>query len=387
MDILFCRLFESVTDEIIRPYIKSMAGSFVEKKYYTPEDLYGDERLLSMLEKDIGERKYDAVFTINFWPLVARACFKKGIKYISWSYDSPQNLPTDEDMDYETNYVFMFDKDECKSYQKRGIDRVWHMPLATDVKRWDGIKNPSGISYDITFVGKVYESVFPLLRNRLDEYNEGYLNAIIAAQRKLVGYFMIDELLDDKRMSDINRCFNKKNKDLNNVSRAQMSYSVGSYITYQDRLTLLRLLQNAGKVHLFSDTLEPHTKEILKGVDIHGRIDYERKMPEVFKASKINLNPTLRVIKSGIPQRALDIMGCKAFMLTSFQPEIFDYFTEGEDVACYYSYEDAYDKADYYLRNDSERERIAALGYEKIKTEFTFEKRLSKMFEIAGVDI
>ncbi len=39
------------------------------------------------------------------------------------------------------------------------------------------------------------------------------------------------------------------------------------------------------------------------------------------------------------------------------------------------------DKADYYLKNDDERKRIANNGYEKVKQEFNYKKQLSFIFE------
>lgn len=384
MDLLFAHLFNSITAEQLIPKIKAMGHRATEKTYYTPADLYEDEKLYAKLIRDMESRHFDAVMTINFWPLVARACSKKGLPYIAWSYDSPQNLPSCQDMEYETNYIYLFDKEEVKAYQKKGIDRVFHMLLATDVSAWDKIGKEPNVSYDITLIGRVYESTFPMLRNGLQGYDEGYIKAIMEAQRKIIGYYMIDDLLSEERMASINKGF-RKNGSKEDVSLAQLSYSIGSYITYQDRLTLLRLLQGAGKVHLFSDALEEHTEQILSGVEIHGRVDYETKMPQIFKSTKINLNPTLRVIKSGIPQRAFDIMGCKAFMLSSFQPELLEHFTDGVDVACYYNFEDAYEKAVFYLNNDTERERIAQAGYERIKADFTYEKRLMQMFSHAGL--
>ena len=59
----------------------------------------------------------------------------------------------------------------------------------------------------------------------------------------------------------------------------------------------------------------PHVKN-------RGIADSERVMPKIFKCSKINLNMTLRSIKSGIPQRAFDIMGCGGFLMSNYQPEL-----------------------------------------------------------------
>lgn len=384
MKILLCNLFISLTSDTIQKYLKKLGHSCIQKNFYTPDDLYEDDKIDWMLAKEIKLTKPDAVFTVNFWPPVARVCNKANIKYISYGYDSPQNIPKTDDMEYETNFIFLFDRDETEKYRRQGIERVYHAPLATDIDLWDKARKLSGKSYDISLVGKIYESTFPGLLAGMDEYHKGFFKAIIAAQQKVYGYYMIDDLVADK-MDELNRQFKRRGAETE-VSLNQLSYSVGSYITYLDRLTILRLMQTAGETHLFTEGLSEPVKDILKGVNTHGRVSYEQEMPAVFKSTKVNLNPVLRVIRTGVPQRALDVMGCGAFLLSSFQPELAEYFLSGEELALYDSYEDAVDKAAFYIRNDSERERVQKNGYERIKQFFTYEVRLSEMLETVGME-
>lgn len=103
------------------------------------------------------------------------------------------------------------------------------------------------------------------------------------------------------------------------------------------------------------------------------------EMPCVFRYSKLNLNPTLKSIQSGIPLRALDIMGAKGVLLSNFQPELVEYFEDGQDLILYSSMEEAVEKAAYYLEHDDIREQIAQNGYEKIKEYFTYPDRIQKM--------
>ena len=102
-------------------------------------------------------------------------------------------------------------------------------------------------------------------------------------------------------------------------------------------------------------------------------------MPKIFKCSKINLNMTLRSIKSGIPQRAFDIMGCGGFLLSNYQPELAEYFIPGEDLVLYDSVDDLIQKIDYYLSHEEERLQIAKNGYEKVKRYHTYDTRLTEI--------
>ncbi|MCR5099517.1 MAG: glycosyltransferase [Lachnospiraceae bacterium] len=384
MRILFANIFVSFTGDTIIRKLKSLGHDVVEQTYYTPEDLYHDEKIENMIQKDLKARVYDCVFTVNIWPPVARVCHKAGIPYVAWSYDSPQNLAEDTDLSYDTNFLYIFDSAEVKAYNSRGIDRVFHMPLATDCDTWDAVST-GGESYDISLLGTLYESTLPSLLNGMDDYHQGYIRAIVAAQQKIYGYFLVDDLLTDELMEKLNGQFEKTAKAMGvkyeKVSTRQMAYSIGSYLTYLDRLTLLRIFGGRFDTHLFSSKIKEETKPLLKDITIHGWADYHTGMPRAFKASRINLNPSLRIIRSGISLRCLDIMGCGGFLLSSYQPELAEYFVPDEEVVLYDSYEDAVDKAAFYLEHEDIRAQIAANGYNKVRNEFSYEKQLGRILE------
>ena len=88
---------------------------------------------------------------------------------------------------------------------------------------------------------------------------------------------------------------------------------------------------------LNKDTKIPHVRNM-------GATDYYAEMPYVFANSKINLNITLKSIQSGIPLRAMDIMGAGGFLLTNFQADFLDYFTPEEDFVYYNDTEDLLNK-------------------------------------------
>ena len=43
--------------------------------------------------------------------------------------------------------------------------------------------------------------------------------------------------------------------------------------------------------------------------------------------------------------------------------------------------EELFDKVEYYLRHEEERERIAKAGYHKVTACYTYEKKLQKLLE------
>ena len=113
-----------------------------------------------------------------------------------------------------------------------------------------------------------------------------------------------------------------------------------------------------------------------------GIATYENEMPVVFHESKINLNISLRSIKTGIPLRCMDIMGSHGLLLSNYQQDLVDAFIPGEEFVCYESEEDMLNKIDYLLSHEAERKEIAENGYQKVKNEYNFETVFSRIFEI-----
>lgn len=114
----------------------------------------------------------------------------------------------------------------------------------------------------------------------------------------------------------------------------------------------------------------------------NGTVDYHSQMPLVFAASRINLNISLRSIHSGIPLRVLDIMACGGFVLSNWQPELAEYFTEGEELALFESKDECMEKIAYYLTHEDKRREIAAAGKQKVQEMFSYEKGLERLFGV-----
>ncbi|MCR5618524.1 MAG: glycosyltransferase [Lachnospiraceae bacterium] len=330
--------------------------------------------------------KPDAVMTTNFYPLVARVCHEKDIKYISWSYDSPMNLPLIEEMDHPTNYVFLFDKKDVQKYLDLGLEHFYHLPLAVNCDRLDRIASEERFVTDVSFVGQLYNSTLPMLRGIMAPEHRELVDKMVQTQLRIYGNWFVGDMLTDGIIEAINAHFRSLGQDSVQITKDQLAYSVAQQITYMERLSLLKLLSISGiRTDLYSNPLSDEEKALLDKVNVHGRVSYDKEMPALFKSSRINLNPSLKIIQSGIPLRALDIMGSGGFLLTNFQPEIDEYFENGSEVVMYKSIEEAADKAKYYLSHEDERIKTAHRGYEKVRRDFSYEKRIEEMFKTAGL--
>lgn len=346
------------------------------------KDAYFEKRVKELLEKEV----YNAVFSVNYFPVLARICTEKRIPYISWSYDSPIMVEDiEETLGYDTNYIFFFDRAECERYQRKGFENVFHLPLAVNTERLDKIEltKEDSLKYgaEVSQVGQLYESVLPLLMEPLGDYEKGYLTAAIETQMRLYGSYFLPQVITEDFIQRINLCYEKLGLTNLRLEKDSFIVTTAKQITHMERTLLLDILSENHKVSLYG----PDKSEGLPNVCWQGSAGYFDEMPKVFKSSKINLNVSLKCIESGIPLRALDIMGSGGFLLTNYQPEIAEHFVDGEEVVMYTSLEDAVTKCEYYLEHEDERKEIAKRGYEKVKRQFGYEDRIRRMLEISGI--
>ena len=345
-----------------------------------------DEFFESRFAKEL-EGNFDAVFSVNYFPLVAKCCNKKGVNYISWSYDNPLNVrDIEETLGFGTNHVFLFDRIQVKNFRDKGFTNVHHMPLAANCRRLDDIRlskrDIEEYGADVSFVGRMYDSLYSRFVANMDDYCRGYIEAIMSAQSKIYGYYMIDEMLTDGLMERINGHYRKIDPNMDfELSKEALSFAIASEITRGDRIIILNILSKRFKLNLYSWDVN----ELLGDVNYKGSCDYMTQMPRIFKASKLNLNINLRISQSGIPLRVMDILGAGGFLLSNFQPEIAEFFVDGQEVVMYESIEDAIEKAIYYINNDEVRTQIAKRGHDKVREMFSYDVQLKKIFDISGM--
>lgn len=333
---------------------------------------------------------YDCVMSTNFHPLLAKVCYQCNIKYLAWSYDSPISKDHMEYYAHPTSYIFLFDGAEVNEFRNMGFHNVYHLPLAVNTKRLSAIPvtdaDKKRFSCDVSFVGRLYQSKLNNILSYQDDYIIGYINALTDAQFKLVGFPLLDDVIDDTLLARINDTLTKQgivyhSGEEEGINKAALSLCITNQITHNERIVLLRLLNRFCNVHLYSD----ERIEQLAEVPFYGPVTYCIEMPKVFRLSKINLCPTARGIRSGLPLRMLDIIGAGGFLLSNAQPELADYFRPDIDIVCYSSIEDAIEKAGYYLSHEEERLRIQQNSYAIIKEKFSYPERIAAMFQTAGL--
>ncbi|MBU5431051.1 glycosyltransferase [Kineothrix sp. MSJ-39] len=343
-----------------------------------------DEHFVKWFREKIDLKCFDAVISINYFPLLSKVCKEQNRPYIAWCYDNPLNiLDIEETLGNQNNYVFFFDQIQAQIYMNKGFDTVYYAPLGVNRTRLKRLvltrEDAEKYQCDVSLVGSLYESKINEILAVVGAYEKGYLKALMNVQQNLYGYYMLDELLTDAFMQKLNEGIHRDNPQTEFTLRKEaLTFAMASEITRRERLILLTVLGKRYNTRLYSF----QNSELIQGVKMYPPVDYVSQMPLVFRASKINLNPILRCIQSGIPLRALDVMGAGGFLLSSYQPELVEYFAPDKEMVVYESIEDAVEKAAFYLNHEANRDRICCAAREKVLKLFSLQDRFDQILQL-----
>ena len=314
---------------------------------------------------------YSLVLSVNFAPVVSKVCEEFGIRYVSWIYDSPVHIRDLSPMKNSCNDIFIFDRGETEAFDKLGI-KTKHMPLAVDTEVFaPAIK--TAFSTDICLVGNMYETMYSAIASAVDEKERGFLDGLIAAQSAVAGGYLIDDVVSEELLDRINKSLSKKTEL--KLGKRELCYMLACETTHRERFLAASILSSHFSFDLYSSSQD----ENLKNIHYKGYADYYRDMPAAFSSSRINLNIPLVTIRTGVSLRVIDVLGCGGFLISGLQPELYELFNVGEELIVYDDIQDLYEKAAYYLEHEDERLKIAQNGYDRVKNDFTFDNRLSKM--------
>lgn len=369
--------------------IKTFQEMGIEVVEYTKEITVKDYSP-SVAVKEIGDflqdHPVDFVFSINFFPYVSEVCNLLGLKYLCWIVDSPVLELYTTSIVRECNRVFVFDRALAEEIFPLNPGRIFHLPLAANVDAKDELFKDTQesvfdkFSHDIAFVGSLYTEKCPYdsLKN-LPEETSGYFDSIINAQEKIYGYYFIEDLLSDYQVDAV-KTLNSDFYALPEGSfltdkRTLAQYYIGSKITANERVHTFSMLSEIFPVNIYTGS-DTAGIPLLKNM---GRAKTLTEMPVIFNQSKININITSKMIRSGLPLRIFDILSSGGFLITNYQSEIPEFFTPGEDLVMYSDMDELEYLISYYLDHDEEREAIAKRGREIVREHFTYKGQLAKL--------
>lgn len=389
MKILFYRYGSICEPDIIEGFEElGHTVSQLTNEITNKQTVFGDHARI--VSNYLLEHPQDCVFTINFFPIISDVCNIFKIPYICWIVDSPVMELFTKSIQNPCNHIFLFDYEQYKEIAPLNPGCVYHFPLATNVKRVQQvIQSASGsvrnkFQSDVSFVGSLYSEKCPYDEiTAPPDYLSGYLNGIMETQLRVYGYYFIEELLTDEICAEFKKCMpHYYTSPLENFLTDKKTIAqlyIGNKITAIERFRTMQALSEFFQVDLYtrSDT------SALPKIHNRGFAASLTEMPIIFNQSKINLNTTSKAIRSGLPLRLFDIMGCGGFVMTNYQSELPLFFELDQEVVAYSNMEELVEKTAYYLDHEKERKEIAHNGFEKVAKEYNYPLRLSQMLSLA----
>ena len=384
MNILFYRYGSICEEDILKCFAESGHNCITIENEITDKSITGADSV-RLVDKKLQQQAFDCVFTVNFYPSISDLCNVYHIRYICWVVDSPVLELFASSISNEWNRVFVFDRSQYDDICAYNPGRIFHYPLAVDTTSKQAVINEAisdgrakKYAGDVSFVGSLYSEKDPM--NSLTDapqYLQGYLDGLCEAQLKVYGYYYIEEMLSqgivDDFKSHVKDYFTMKCDNYLTDRVIIGQYYLGNHITSMERQ---RLIARVSDVHPIDVYTRSNTSPI-KAANCRGGCQTLTEMPVIFHESRINLNPTSKAIRSGVPLRVFDILACEGFMLSNYQTELCELFVPGEDFAYYESIEQVPELIAYYLERESERKEIAHNGYNKVKEQYSYMVRLN----------
>lgn len=369
-------IMTNITTKNMQVYLRQIGYEVTEWMAPCGDDM---EKCAEVLSDALDDSYYGA-FSYDYFPQFAQVCYDMNKYYITWVVDNPHFSLWSNTVKYPTNRIFVFDKSMCAQLEKRGVEKVFYLPLGSDVDAFHKLNyDNKAFESDVAFVGNLYNedarNLFQQIKF-LPPYTKGYVEGLIRTQLNLPENILNKDMISYSVWQDI-----KKYVNLSQVNSYDFSYEecfvniLKKEVTKRERCQAVTLLNEFFDFKLYSGSPTEFNPKLKKA----GYVNYETEMPLVFRQSRVNINITLRSITTGIPLRALDIMACGGFLLSNYQVELTEYFEENKECVFFYDLEDMVMKTDYYLKHEEERRKIAEAGLQKVQKEFSLKGQLGKM--------
>lgn len=388
MNILIYRYNSICEDAVIRG-LKELGHTVYEVILEVENKSPSGQEILDAVVMGMEKSNADIIFSINYYPALSEIARVYKLLYYSWIVDAPVLELYSKTIKNRCNRVFIFDSELYREISVYNPYNIFYLPLAADCDFYqNAIRNASlsdveKYTHNITFVGSLYTEKCPYDKvKNLSPKISGYLHGIMKAQEKIYGYYFVEELLSDELVDEFVKNYDgyylAGEEDLLTKKRTLAQFYIGNKIIAMERVDTFKYLSEKFEVDIYTAS---DTKEIPK-LKNHGTIMTHTKMPIVFNKSTINLNPTSKPIRSGIPLRIFDLLACEGFVLCNYQSDLLNEFLPGEELDIYSSIEELEEKIRYYLSHTDVCREIAHNGYEKVSKRHTYPLRLEQMFRL-----
>lgn len=285
----------------------------------------------------------------------------------------------------EHDIVFSTYKDDVGRYLDSGAGAAFYLPFFPNARANPPDTSPDRFRYDVTFAGNL------LYDNDLLGFLETY-GAVAARDPKANAAFesvvcgSIDMILQRQAAALAENRY--RVPELAAQAMAGPAREVFAACE-MDEETLVSLCAKEAahlqRLFFIEDvpgiTIFGPDKSLAENPNVHymGEVLLHEEISKVFETSRINLTLQRIYAQDGLSDRVFNVLQAGGFLLSDRNEAITELFREGEELECFETREEMFDKIDYYLAHEEERERIAANGRTKVLAEHTLERRIDTL--------
>jgi spore maturation protein CgeB len=309
-------------------------------------------------------------------------------------YELDKILNTDLfNKEFYSDYDFLFTtyKDDANKFKNIGLNNSFYLPFAYNILR----HNCSETSFEnnVSFVGSI-------LKKTNSEYNMfiKHINKIKDNTPDKSSKYLCDSFL--RIISELLQ-YQKKASIYNKFIIPKMVYNFDSNI--QNLLSAF----NADKEILINgiskEAANHHRTFFLQNIpdlSVYGNKDWKElkwsnitykgfikqftDVSEVFYKSKININITRIYALDGLSDRIFNVLFSGGFLISNRNDALLELFDDKKEVVTFDSVEELKSLIKYYLKNETERNKIALSGYQKVIKEHSFTNRIEYIIKNIG---
>lgn len=324
---------------------------------------------------------YDIFFSINYFPLISDICESHSLPYVYWTCDSQITCMHHNSIFNSCNIGFLFDYTDFETFKNMGAN-VYYLPLAGAADRIqfmlessDDVKN---FKSEVSFIGSMYnKNMYDKVREHLPDYLTGYFDCALTVQQDLYTNNILPTILNSDIIYELQKVISK-NPSARSLSSEAAVFStavLGFKSAQLERKSRLTSISKKCKLDVYTDD----DKVEFGFAHNKGEVNYWQDAPKVFNQSDININLTIKNIRTGIPLRVFDVLSSGGFLITNFQAEMPMYFENNVDLVWFSSPVEFEEKILFYLKHEEERKKIALKGLNKIKEQHTYQHRFNEM--------
>ena len=252
-------------------------------------DFFIDEYFAEQIKEVINNNRFDSIFTIGFFPLIACTAHEFGLPYISWCLESTLNSSFSYYFGFDTSQIYIFDRSEVEKYNKAGFNNVFHLPPAVNSNRIATLSFPDTINRkfasDISFVGSLYESTLDALMYYANDYVKGYVEGLFQSQFKIYGCNFLENAIPDSVLQSLNDSFKKIENTNIIIDKKGLANAIYTKISNVERTVLMELLAETNDLRFYSN----HKYVLSNKIKQPGPFADKNERIAVYKNSKLNL--------------------------------------------------------------------------------------------------